>query len=69
MPELRITSFATTSGSIQECRLEISRHAWEKLPTIWNIVEGLASLELGQVRECAVQTVAGAGDVAGTRRI
>lgn len=54
---------------MQDCRLEITRHPWESLPTIYNIVDGLASLELGEVREFAHQTVVGAGDVAGVRRI
>lgn len=66
----RITKFATTpKESIQDCRLEITTHLWERLPTIWNIVEGLAGLKLGDVREVACQIVAGAGDVAGVRRI
>ncbi|GHJ83751.1 hypothetical protein NliqN6_0153 [Naganishia liquefaciens] len=65
-----ITRFATMSEStVQDCRLEITRHPWERLPTIGNIVDGLANLQLGKVREFAHQTIAGAGDVAGTRRI
>ena len=54
---------------MQDCRLEITRHPWHKLPTIGNIVDGLAGLQLGKVREFACQTVAGAGDVASVRRI
>lgn len=65
-----ITKFATpVKESIQDCRLEITTHPWERLPTIWNIVDGLAGLKLGDVLEIACQTVAGAGDVAGVRRI
>lgn len=68
-PRRRITSSATTKESIQDCRLQITRRTWEELPTIWNIVEGLAGLQLGEVREVAIQVGAGAGDVAGARRI
>jgi hypothetical protein len=49
--------------------LEITQHPWDKLPTIQNIVDGLASLKLGTVREFAHQTIEGAGDVAGARMI
>ena len=58
-----------SESTVQDCRLEITRHPWERLPTIGDIVDGLANLQLGKVREFAHQTIAGAGDVAGTRRI
>ncbi|KAJ9120469.1 hypothetical protein QFC24_005142 [Naganishia onofrii] len=64
-----ITKYSAPTGSIQDCRLQVTRHAWEKLPTIHNIVDGLASLKLGQVREFAHQDIAGAGDVAGVRKL
>ncbi|KAJ9115437.1 hypothetical protein QFC22_005194 [Naganishia vaughanmartiniae] len=64
-----ITKYSAPTRSIQECKLQITRHPWEKLPTIHNIVNGLASLKLGRVREFAHQDIAGAGDVSGVRRL
>jgi hypothetical protein len=65
-----ITKFASPpEDTLQSCRMEIRSHPWERLPTIWNIVDGLAGLKLGDVREVACQTIKGAGDVAGVRRL
>ncbi|KAI5450876.1 hypothetical protein NCC49_002617 [Naganishia albida] len=65
-----ITKFAAPCAeSLQGCQMKITRHPWERLPTIWNIVDGLAGLRLGDVREVACQSVKGAGDVAGVRRL
>lgn len=65
-----ITKFAAPCAeSLQGCQMKITRHPWERLPTIWNIVDGLAGLRLGDVREVACQSVKGAGDVVGVRRL
>ncbi|PWY96831.1 hypothetical protein BCV70DRAFT_203405 [Testicularia cyperi] len=50
-------------------KFQINRGSFEQLPTLHNVVDGLASLQLGNVLEVAVQTFNGASDLKDNKRI
>ena len=65
----RILKFATTSGKLDDIKLTITKRPWEELPTLWNVVDGLATLAGGDIREMYYEVRQGANDLAGNRRI
>lgn len=64
-----IKKFAVTTGPLENIKLTITQQPWEKLPSLWNVVDGLASLKLGEPREFFHQIDDGAGDCGGNKRI
>ncbi|CBQ73516.1 conserved hypothetical protein [Sporisorium reilianum SRZ2] len=50
-------------------KLQITRGGFEQLPTLWNVVDGLAALKVVACREVALQQFKGAGDLASNHRI
>lgn len=59
------TTFADGKGA----KLEIKKGTFEQLPTLHNVVDGLAALQLGNVLEVAVQKFNGASDLKSNHRI
>lgn len=64
-----IRSFASTGRPLAQTRLTVSKHPWESLPTLWNIVDGLAALDLQQAIEVYHQVQTPASDCSSIRRI
>lgn len=57
-------------SKFDEVKLDILEDAtWEKLPTLWNIVQGLQKVPRVAVREVAINLIAGASDCSGNKRI
>jgi hypothetical protein len=59
----------TTAASPEDCKVTITEGSFEQLPTLWNVVKGLASLKLGKVREVARQEIIGASDCSANKRV
>lgn len=56
-------------SKFDEVKLDILEDAtWEKLPTLWNIVQGLQKVPRVAVREVAINLIAGASDCSGNKR-
>lgn len=53
----------------KEVRFIITRGSFEQLPTLHNVVDGLADLKLGDVKEVAVQTFDAASDLSKWRNL
>ncbi|KAK9899472.1 hypothetical protein P389DRAFT_199172 [Cystobasidium minutum MCA 4210] len=64
-----VEHYLTTSGDLQQCKVEFGESSWETLPTLHNVVDGLKSLKLGKVREAAVQKLNGASDCSANKRV
>lgn len=64
-----VEHYLTTSGDLQQCKVELGESSWETLPTLHNVVDGLKSLKLGKVREAAVQKLKGASDCSTNKRV
>jgi hypothetical protein len=56
------------SQSDQHVKFSITPGSFEQLPTLYNVVDGLASLDLGDVREVAIQEFDGASDLSEWKR-
>ena len=50
-------------------KLDITPASWDKLPTLWNVVDGLAGIPRGEVLEVAVQTFQGASDLIANQKV
>ncbi|KAG7530451.1 hypothetical protein FFLO_05050 [Filobasidium floriforme] len=64
-----VLSYRTTEASLQDSTVKVTPHKWEDLPSLYPIVNGLASLQLGEVREVAQQVFLGASDCSGNKRV
>ncbi|WWC64315.1 uncharacterized protein I303_106925 [Kwoniella dejecticola CBS 10117] len=64
-----IEKFATTLAPLSETKLTITSHPFESLPTLWTVVDGLAALKLGDIREVYHQIERGASDCSRNKRI
>jgi hypothetical protein len=64
-----VLSYRTTETSLQDSTVKVTPHKWEDLPSLYPIVNGLASLQLGEVREVAQQVFLGASDCSGNKRV
>ena len=65
----RILSYRTTDGSLRECRVSVKPRSWQELPSLYPVVNGLASLKLGEIREVAQQVIQGASDCSTNKRV
>ena len=66
---VRILAYSTTAGDLQKCKVSFGSSDWSDLPTLWNVVDGLKSLKLGEVREAAFQNIVGASDCSKNARV
>lgn len=66
---LSVEHYLTTSGNLQDCKVEFGESSWESLPTLHNVIDGLKTLKLGKVREAAVQKLKGASDCSSNKRV
>ncbi|WWD19955.1 hypothetical protein CI109_104428 [Kwoniella shandongensis] len=64
-----IDKFATTNAPLSQTKLTVVSHPFEALPTLWNVVDGLAALKLGKVREVYHQIQRSASDCSSNKRI
>ena len=64
-----ILKFGTTQGPLNNTKLTVTSRPWEELPTLWNVVDGLAALKLGDVREVFHQIEKSASDCSRNKRI
>ncbi len=56
-------------ADFDKVKLEITPRGWEKLPTLWNVVDGSAGIPRAEVLEVALQTFQGASDLSATQRV
>jgi hypothetical protein len=56
-------------ADFDKVKLEITPRGWEKVPTLWNMVNGLAGIPRAEVLEVALQTFQGASDLIANQRV
>jgi len=69
MPSARISVSRATSGPLEDVKLSIYKSTWEELPTLHNVVNGLATLQPEKVLDVYIETWHNAGDCGGNKRV